>query len=636
MARAAAFIFAGRVTTETVPAAVGATATWTRDSMQKVDTGTRPSGIGARWHSFRNGYLWRLLSEGLAAQRKLYAVAIVAMFAVAATSAATAWIMEGIVDAMTDSQNRSRVYMVAAMVAGIFTLKGLATYVQVVFLTRGGNRIVATQQARLYQKLLRHGVSFFNVTESSDLLMRVTNSAQAARSLIDLMVTSVVRDFLTLIGLVAVMVYQQPVLSIASLLVGPIAMYGIRILLRRVRIIMEKELASLSEIIKVIQETSAGIRIIKIFALEDRMNARMNAAITQVEQRSNAIARLEAIASPMMETLSGLAIASVVAISALDLLGGQPTTPGQLMSFVTALLMAYEPAKRLSRMRISIESMMVGVRMMFNLLDQPETMVEAPDAKDLVPGPGKVEFREVDFGYRDQRYVIHGLNLVCAPGKTTALVGPSGGGKSTLLNLVMRLYDPSGGSVMIDGQDLRGVTFASLRRKISFVGQDTFLFSTSVMENIRCSRPDATDDEVFAAARTAHAHEFIQDLPKGYATQVGENGAFLSGGQKQRLSIARAILRKSEILLLDEATSALDATSEALIKDALTQVTRGVTTIVIAHRLSTILEADTICVLEAGEVVETGTADELLNRGGAFRKLFDQQFGGSAAAGAGL
>jgi ATP-binding cassette subfamily B protein len=386
-------------------------------------------------------------------------------------------------------------------------------------------------------------------------------------------------------------------------------------------------MASLAEIIKVIQETSTGIRIIKAFALEDRMAQRMAGAVRDVEKRSNAIARLEAITSPLMDTLSGFAIAAVVALSAVKIAGVEGTTPGQLMSFVTALLMAYEPAKRLSRMRITIEANMVGVRMMFGLLDQAETLVEAPDAQPIGPGPGRVEFRDVSFEYGAGRPIIQNLSITFEAGRTTALVGPSGGGKSTLLNLIMRLYDPGEGAVLIDGHDLRHVTFASLRDRISFVGQDTFLFSASVADNIRFGSPGASDDDVIAACRAANADEFIQSLPHGYHTQVGENGAFLSGGQKQRLAIARAILRNAPILLLDEATSALDSRSEALVQEALQHLTQGRTTIVIAHRLSTVLGADKICVIEGGRLVEEGSATALLTRDGLFRSLHDQQFG---------
>ena len=573
-----------------------------------------------------NSHISRLIRENMRAQMWLYVVSIVAMIVVAATTSLVAWIMQYIIDSMTDPNNRAKVFMVAASVAAIFVVKGIASYVQVVALTRAGNRIVATQQKKMYAKLLRQGVAFFNINESSDLLTRLTQSAQSARMILDLIVTSFVRDLMTLIGLVVVMIYQQPTLSAISLLIGPAAMYGIRIILRKVRAIMEMEMASLAEIIKVIQETSAGILVVKAFALEDRMAGRMNQAVAQVEKRSNAISRLEAVTSPLMDTLSGFAIAAVVALSAVNLFGEAQTSPGQLMSFVTALLMAYEPAKRLSRMRISIESGLVGVRMMFDMLDRPETMIEADNPVDLSAGPGQVEFREVSFSYANGQPVLKKLSMICQAGKTTALVGPSGGGKSTILNLVLRLYDPMSGTVEIDGNDLKQSSFKSLRDKISFVGQGTFLFSATMKENIRFGKPGATDEEIVAAAKAANAHEFIADLPKGYDTQVGENGTFLSGGQRQRLAIARAILKDSPILLLDEATSALDARSEALVQDAIHKLTRGRTTIVIAHRLTTVLEADKICVINEGQLIEQGSTQELLAQNGMFRKLYDQQF----------
>lgn len=598
------------------------------------DTQTYPGGSAPpKAGTKSDSLMWRLVKDGFRTQGWTYAIAVAAMVAVSASSAMTAWVMEKIIDALTEPDNRAGVAFVSLLVMAIFATKGIASYVQTVAMAKAGNRIVAVQQSRLFEKLMRQDVSFFTMTESSNILMRVTQSAQAARALIDLMVQSLIRDFLTLIGLVAVMVYQQPVLSMVSLVVGPIALLGVRMILKRVRNITAQEMSSLAEIMKVMQESSTGIRVIKIFALEGRMGDRMDSAVRAVEHRANSIIRLQAITAPLMETLSGFAIALVVWVSAIGVFGGQPTTPGQLMSFVTALLMAYEPAKRLMRMRIAVEQNMVGVRMMFELLDQQETMTEKPDAVALKPGPGRVELAGVGFAYRDNQTVLSAIDLTFAAGKTTALVGPSGSGKSTLLNLVMRLYDPATGAVLIDGQDLRDVTYSSLRDRMSFVGQDTFLFSTTVLENIRISRPEATEEEVFAAARAAHAHEFIQTLPNGYDTPVGENGAFLSGGQRQRLAIARAILRRGEILLLDEATSALDATSEAYVKDALKTLTKGVTTIVIAHRLSTIIEADCIVVMDQGRVAETGSAAELLQQDGLFRDLFQKQFGGAELVG---
>jgi ATP-binding cassette subfamily B protein len=354
------------------------------------------------------------------------------------------------------------------------------------------------------------------------------------------------------------------------------------------------------------------------------MRRRMEKAVKDVEKLANRIATLESATSPIMETLGGFAIAGMIALGGILVLQ-QGQTPGELMSFITALLLAYEPAKRLARMRISIEAGMVGVHQMFDLLDRPVTLQERPDATALRPGPGSIRFKNVDFSYQDGHPILHKLNVHFRPGKKTALVGPSGGGKSTIVNLVMRLYDPNSGTVEIDGTDIREVTFASLRERIAYVGQDTFLFAGSVKYNIGLGKHGSSEDKIIAAAKAANAHEFIMKLPQGYDTDVGENGGNLSGGQKQRLTIARAMLRDSEILILDEPTSALDLESEALVRDALQRLTEGRTTIIIAHRLSTVAHADHIVVVENGRIVEEGPHDELLYNSGLYRRLHDYQ-----------
>ena len=470
--------------------------------------------IKETWAKWRSSHIGRLLGESLRKQGRLYGIAMVAMVVVAATTAGTAWMMENIVNAMTEPDMQSQVWLIAGAVIALFFGKAAASYVQAVFLARAGNRIIAVQQERLYAKLIKRGVGFFARTESSSLLMRVTQGAQAARRLVDVIVTSFVRDALTLVGLVIVMVYQEPVLSILFFVVGPVALVSVRFLLKQVRAIMQSEMKALSEIFKVLQETSGGITIIKVFALEDHMTDRMNGAIQSVEKRSNSIAKLQSIASPLMEFLAGLAVAGILVISTMGITGREPTSAGQLMSFITALLMAYEPAKRLSKMRVIIETALIPIGMMFELLDQEDPMRESPDAKELAPGPGEVRLKNVKFGYEGKPKVLKKMNVTFEAGKTTALVGQSGGGKSTIFGLIMRFYDPAEGSVEIDGQDLQDATFASLRQKISYVGQETFLFSETVRENLRYARPDATDDEVVEAARAAHAHEFISELEK--------------------------------------------------------------------------------------------------------------------------
>ncbi len=577
--------------------------------------------------------LWRLLAENIRSQMIPYIVAIIAMVFVAATTAAVAFIMRDVVDSLFDSENSARVVAVSIAVFVIFLIKGIATYVQVVAMTRAGNRIIAIKQIQLYDKLLRQGVSFFNLTESSDLLMKVTQSANAARTVIELIVTSAVRDTLTLIGLLAVMFYQQPVLSLVTLVIGPLAIWGVRRLLEKVREIADMELQSMSAIMKVIQETSRGIRVVKTFSLEERMAGQMYAAVKSVEKRRNKLARLKAATSPLMDILAGFAIASVIGLSAASLFGSRGSTPGELMSFVTALMMAYEPAKRLSKVRVGLEIGLRRVRMLYQLLDEPETLPEQENPENLPDGPRRVVFDDVTFGYRRREPILKDLSLTFEAGQTTALVGLSGGGKSTILNLALRLYDPQTGSVSIDGQDIKQASFKTLRDNMSFVGQETFLFSASVADNIRFGREGATRSEVIEAAKAANAYDFIMKLEDGFDTMVGENGSFLSGGQKQRLAIARALLRDSPILLLDEPTSALDSESEHLVQEALHRLTKGRTTIIVAHRLSTILHADKIVVIEGGQVSEQGSAKELLENPGPFRKLYDHQFSGAVKTG---
>ncbi|MCO6180917.1 ABC transporter ATP-binding protein/permease [Ciceribacter sp. RN22] len=533
--------------------------------------------------------------------------------------------MRDIVNEMVVSRDVAQVFNIAIAVAVIFIVKGLSTFAQGYYLSKAGNSIVAEQQRKIYGHLLRQGVSFFQNIPSSELLLRVTHNAQAARSVIDTIVTGFVRDLFSLLGLVSVMFYQQPVLSFVALILGPMAIFGVRLLLRRVRRIMELELASLGQIIQIMQETTNGIRVIKAFALEGPMSDRMNKAVADVERRANGIARLESATSPIMETLSGLAIAGVLALSAVLVLE-QGRTPGELMSFITALLLAYEPAKRLARMRVGIESGLIGARAMFELLDHPVSLLEGRNAVALPRGPGHVVLRNVQFGYSGEQVVLHDVSLQFPAGKMTALVGPSGSGKSTVINLVMRLYDPIGGSVEIDGVDVRHVTFPSLRERISYVSQDTFLFAGTVFYNIGLGKPGATEAEIVDAAKAADAHEFILSLEHGYHTHIVDNGGNLSGGQRQKLAIARAMLRDSQILILDEATSALDSQSEASIRSVLHKLMAGRTTIVIAHRLTTIAEADKIIVMEDGRLVEEGHQDVLLARDGLYRRLHRYQF----------
>lgn len=568
----------------------------------------------------------RILGSSLKQQWKRYVLAMLAMTIVAAMTAGTAFIMRYIVDAMTLPEYKPQAVNVAIGVALIFIVKGIASYVQIVMMAEAGLRIVSQQQTLIYNRLLQQSVGFFHLYESSTVVMRVTRGAAAARAITETVINSYVRDLLTLLGLIGVMFYHQPLLSLFSLAIGPFALLGVRKLLDRSRDLSNQELASMAGVIKIVQETVAGFRIIKVFSAESRLSKQMDQAIEDTRSRALSYTRVNALTSPMMDTLSGLAIAGVVCLSAFQILGAERATPGAVLSFVTALLMAYDPAKRLTRTRLDIERNLAAVNMMYRLLDEPETMPEAQGALDIPQGPAKICFDQVNFRYGEKK-ILSNLSFEFPAQKVTALVGPSGGGKSTMFNMMLRLLDPIDGAVRINDQELRTATNASIRRSLSLVSQDTFLFSATIMENLRIGRKDASDEDVVMAAKTANAHDFISELPQGYETEIGENGSFLSGGQKQRIAIARAVLKGAPILLLDEATSALDANSEELVRDSLDTISKGVTMIVIAHRLSSILKADLICYVDGGTIMESGTLRDLLDKkDGLFRSLFDKQF----------
>lgn len=576
--------------------------------------------------SFDKMLIARLLRENFKTHFHWYLGAIISMVVISLTTGASAWIMKYVVNFTVSAHDFRMILLMSVGVAVIFIIKGLSTFFQTFFLSRAGNSIVAEQQRKIYSRLMQQGVSFYQQNASSDLLVRVTHNANAARSIIDVIVTTFVRDFLSLVSLLAVMLWTNFTLSAIALTVGPLAFLGVRFILKRVRGLMEKELTSITEIIKVMQETSIGIRVVKAFSLEDLMKKRMNKAITDVEQRSNGIATLEAATSPIMETLAGVAIAIVIAFSGY-MATQRAGVQGELMSFIVALLLAYEPAKRLANVRVKIESGMIGVRMMFDILDHPIAIIEAEQPKDLERSKGNIKFEHVGFAYVDDHMVLNNIKLDIPAGKMTALVGPSGSGKSTMINLIMRMYDPTIGRILVDGHDIRDASFKSLRSLMSYVGQDTFLFQGTVKYNIGLGREDASEDDIISAAKSANAHDFILKLPNGYDTDVGDNGGNLSGGQKQRIAIARAMLRDSEILILDEATSALDSESEALIREAINRLTKGRTSIVIAHRLSTISRADKIVVMQNGDIVEQGTQSELLKlKEGLYKRLHDLQF----------
>ncbi|MCF3640484.1 ABC transporter ATP-binding protein/permease [Rhizobium sp. TRM95111] len=569
--------------------------------------------------------LKRVIAENGRDHLKGYAFAIACLVVVALSTAFTAWIMESVVNEAFANKRADLVLLICGAIFIAFVLRGFATYGQAVTLSKIGNNIVAGYQKRLYSHLMALSVGFFSEARSAQLAAQISQNVTGIRDVLNMTVTSIARDFLTLVALVGVMISKDALLTLIVFVVAPPLFYGLRYISKRLRAATREAIEINSHVLGAMQETIQGIAIVKAFTMEDQLRGKVEGIIARAENRSNRIARLSERTAPMTETFAGVAISSVLAYAAFrSIYGG--VLPGAFFAFVAALLMAYDPARRLARLQIQLERAAVNARMIYEILDMEPRQRDLPDARPLAVDGATIEFRDVRFAYGAHEPILKGVSFVAEGGRTTALVGPSGAGKSTVISLIPRFYDPQAGAIVIDGQDIAHVTKQSLRNSIAYVSQQPYLFEGTIRDNIRYGRPDATDGEVEAAARLAYAHDFILAQPAGYDTPVGENGVTLSGGQRQRLSIARALVRNAPILLLDEATSALDTESEQAVQKALERAMTGRTVVVIAHRLSTVVGADRIVVMQDGRVVEEGTHEALAARAdGLYARLHNLQ-----------
>ncbi|TCU38783.1 ATP-binding cassette subfamily B protein [Rhizobium azibense] len=558
------------------------------------------------------GVLKRIIAENGRDHIGGYAFAISCLVVVALSTAFTAWIMKVIIDEAFANRRADMVWIICLAIFIAFVLRGFASYGQAVALSRIGNNIVARYQRRLYAHLMTLSVGFYNEARSAHIAAQVSQNVGGIRDVMNLTITSTARDLLTFIALIGVMVFQDPLLTLAVFILAPPLLYGLRYLSKRLRQVTREAIHLNSHVLGAMQETIQGIAIVKAFTMEAELVRKLDKLVAAAENRANRIARLSERNAPMTETFAGFAVASILAYAAYRSIYHN-VPPGAFFSFVTALLLAYDPARRLARLQVQLERAVVNARMIYELLDMEPRQRDLPDAKPLNVTSASIEFRDVSFAYSADP-ILNNVSFVAEGGKTTALVGPSGAGKSTVINLIPRFFDPTSGQIFIDGQDIAHVTKQSLRQQLAYVSQQPYLFEGTIRENIRYGRPEATDAEVEEAARLAYAHDFILAQPNGYDTPVGENGVTLSGGQRQRLSIARALVRKAPILLLDEATSALDTESEAAVQRALDEAMTGRTVVVIAHRLSTVARADKMVVMQQGRVVEEGNHETLAKR----------------------
>ena len=566
----------------------------------------------------------RLVAEQARAYWRSYVVALALMGVVAGSTALSAWLLGKVINAAYVARDFHAILMLSLVIMALFLAKGLATYGHSVMLSKISNAILANNQRRLFTKLMSESIGFFSDRHSSEFLARLTAGATSVTQVLSLLTTALGRDLLTLIGLVVVMVTQDPWMSLFGLVLAPPAILVLRKLIRRVRNLARTQFSNNTDILETMQESLQGIRTVKAFTLEDTMRARIDANIAAVEANANKIARVSNRSSPLMEMLGGFAVAGSLIYSGYGVVV-EGATPGQFFSFLTAFLLAYEPAKRLARLNIDLNSALIGAAKLIEIIDSPASEPDDSNKPALALSTGRIELRDVSFAYRAGEPVLDHMNFIAEPGKVTALVGPSGGGKSTVLALLLRLYETTAGEILIDGQAIRGVSRRSLRGQIAYVGQDVFLFRGTIRENIAFGRIGATEDEVIAAAKAACAHDFIMGFPQGYDTPVGEHGTQLSGGQRQRVAIARALLKNSSLILLDEATAALDSESERQVQEAIDHLCQNRTTLVIAHRLHTIMHSDAILVIENGTVVESGRHDELLRRNGRYATFFRLQ-----------
>ncbi|MDY0222003.1 MAG: ABC transporter ATP-binding protein [Desulfobacterium sp.] len=569
---------------------------------------------------------------------KKLALAMVCMVVVAGATAASAYLVKPMLDDIFINRDKTKLLLIPGAAILVFFLKGAGSYGQGYLMNYVGEQIIKHFRISLYEKIIDLPLAFFHREKTGVLMSRITNDVNIVKGMVSTAVTSLLRDAFTVAGLTFVVLYMDWKLALGAFLILPMAFYPIVLFGRRVRRFSTGCQEAMADLNVFLHETFSGTKVVKIFTME-------SFEIERFRQRAETLFRLEmkatiakSLSSPVMEFLGGIGIAFIIWFGGSRVISGA-STPGTFFSFLTAVMMLYDPIKKLSTLNNTVQEGIAALTRIYDVLERPS---EIEDPVDPVPfesnlqagGSGKgsaessggVRFENVTFSYNmDEEPVLRDVSLRVDPGEVLALVGMSGGGKTSLVNLVPRFYDVTKGRVLVNGLDVRQCSLKDLRSRISIVTQEPILFNETVRDNIRYGRMDATDEAIEQAAKAAYAHGFIMGFPRGYDTPIGELGSRLSGGEKQRLCIARAMIKDAPILILDEATSALDAEAEGVVQKALANLMKGRTTLVIAHRLSTIDHADRIALIKEGRVVEQGTHASLMAQKGEYFKLQTMQ-----------
>jgi subfamily B ATP-binding cassette protein MsbA len=581
-----------------------------------------------RLYSYVGPYKWRFilgLSFGFAfgAVNGLFAPAVAKVGSVIFHGAApNPMALSSNLEALSKGPKINSIIFICLAIPAIMTARSLCSYGNAYYMNWVSNKVVTDIRNELFAKIVRHSMEFFNKMRAGFLISRINNDTRGMQAALTSVSSDLFKQPITIVIGITVLLLMDWKFTVVTLILFPICLVPIRVYGRRARKAVQHQLEDMGQMVVTMQETFAGIRVIKSFNREEHQEKSFRRS-NQL-QFSNMMRMIKSIEAtgPLVETIAALGVGlALLYVYAVNL------SAGRFLGLITGIFILYDPIKTLSKIHVVMQQSVSATREIFNILDSEPAVQDAPDAIELPNSEGRIDFENVTFRYATgSSDAVKDINLQIEPGKSYALVGASGAGKSTILSLILRLYDPVSGSVRIDGRNLRTLTQQSLRRQIGLVTQDTFLFHDTIFNNIQFGRLDATPEEIYAAARTAFAHDFIIAQTQGYQTIIGDKGCMLSGGQQQRLAIARALLKNAPILLLDEATSALDSESEKQIQRALEVLSAGRTVIAIAHRLSTILSADQIVVMDRGHIKEIGTHGELLQKSGYYRRLYDMQF----------